>query len=1528
MISNHLNKAEPSRANWALSRMRRAGGSFAFALGVWFGLLTAVSSSQAEGGFLQIRDGYFWDPAVASYYIPRGFAYQTFNPPVGASQTFDQLEYDLREFKKMHANSVRAEFVWNTVETAPGVFDWSKPDFLVAKAEELGLRLFVLVGFQYAPSWFSTNWVARNDAGSNSVVLNYEHPQARLAYSNYIYQVTSHYKNSTAIGAWILGNEYAYFDLWNPDHRYLGFDPYSLASYHQFLSAKYGGNINNLNATWNRGTNYPSFDAIPMFLQYPLDRNNPGYNDLILWRENSIGQYTAVGAVAASHGDPNHLRTYSMVGGLFIGADSNYTCEDAKTIVDCCAKAGAPLDFWAINNYAWATWTGELRSGDSGIAKHIANSGLPVLVTETGQSTTDDLLRGAAERQPKALPGAMWEALMSGAMGTHIFTWNDRDLFNGPFVREKGFGAVQQNRLPKPTYTNVANLFLWMENIGLERLLPGSHRPRPDIALFWPKAAVMGWPRANQENAMLWSALKRVGYQLTIVDDEHFALDTYTNASALLLSRCYQMNAADLDRVATNAVSRGIHVHANVDLPGQFNPYHHTNDNWSARMKSLFGLNISSSTQPGWDAGVLNSNDGSMYSNLYYRCVSTLPPLTNGFTDNVRTWKIWHGVKASSGTTVVTHTGLGGTQPAMPALQIMNLGTAKTAINTFALADLFWQEGLQPQMHDWNVRYAWLKAIYGSHFGINPAISLSGAQTNFVLADYRICTNGSILIWVLNEFTNHVSVTLSATNLLAGKTIESLIGGGMVERNSDGAITLNMAGDDYLLLYAYSSSGSVDQSLVNPSPNKLWISSAPTAVWPTGSNYTFTVGYDLRDPNLTLKASFERVLSPNLLFAPASGGTISGIGTATVSLPIPDPDLKNPWYISSPEGGDYVFHAWLVRNGTPMAGTFMPVRLAWAVRPLNLPAVITPGATYPITVEWQELPGWLPSESGLPLDRARLWQPYLASQQYYKVVLQLRSAGQVVVSKELLTNIGTDSNTFYVTVPTGTAGPFTWSANLQTAPNVSIDVVDSFEDRDTGTNSPPPVPPLYAPWELLMYAQNADVQGQMYFDSGVDTSGSNVAQALFTIVTNPPTVGAWSGSFLRYTYPQPWALPRDVSQWTNYTFSFDFKEANRLPTVLEMQLKDERDGQLHFVKTNTPNGNGWDTIRASLDAFEVPLWVGHFDPEHVSQLILNVQMQRTSVVYKSSIDNIQFTGLKTPAYGGILQTNSIWEDFDNRNAAAGTNGWATLAPWSTYVYPPPNSRELDRGIAAGQGSAGGQAAFMVVTNPSNIGAVSTFGLYRNFTNVWSLPADTRLWTNYVFSYSFKEGGGLSSSMEMQVKSGADNWIEFKKPYAPGPDGWDTVRASLDQFVQPSGIGLFDPTRVQAIALNIRVLQTNVVYTGFFDNLYFDTPAALPSSGATFGLYLSSNDSTNDNSTFAIQSIQRLADGAVTLSWQARTNRSYTVEYQDGELLSADYFLVLAPLTNLTVSANSLLSATDPTATSSPVRFYRIRSQPR
>ena len=250
------------------------------------GLLCAlgwVASAGAGGGCLEIRNGYFWDPLTERYFIPRGIAYQTWNPPVGANQSFAQLDYDLLEFKKMYANSVRCEFVWNQVEPKEDVYDFSKPQHLVDQAEKLGLKLFVLIGFNYAPDWFTNDWRAINDVGSTSFVVNYEHPAVRRAYSNYITRVTAEFRTNAAIGAWILGNEYAYFDLWEASRHYLGYDTnYSIPSFRQYLSSNYHGDITALKGNWL--TQYPDFDSVVMPTNYPPDRNDPGFHDLLQWR--------------------------------------------------------------------------------------------------------------------------------------------------------------------------------------------------------------------------------------------------------------------------------------------------------------------------------------------------------------------------------------------------------------------------------------------------------------------------------------------------------------------------------------------------------------------------------------------------------------------------------------------------------------------------------------------------------------------------------------------------------------------------------------------------------------------------------------------------------------------------------------------------------------------------------------------------------------------------------------------------------------------------------------------------------------------------------------------------------------------------------------------------------------------------------------------------------------------------------------------------------------------------------------------
>ncbi len=785
----------------------------------FFALLLCFAASGSAQARLVIRNGYFWESEAGRYFVPHGFAYQVWNPAVYADQSLDEVDRDLAAMQAAGANSLRVELVWEGIETAEGHFDFRKADHLVQRAEALGLKLFVLIGYQYPPSWLAEDHpeiIARTASGSAATILNYNHPLAKAAYSRFIGAVCRHFRRSPAIAAWILGNEFAFYDLWEGGEQksFVGYDSgWSLPAYRGYLRRSYQ-RIERLNGAW--GTDYPAFDAVPMARVYPPDRNDhaairrSGYPDLIRWRQEAIADFIAAGAKAAKAAAPHQLITYSMVGGIFNGLDSNFTAEDAGVIVTRCRAAGAPLDFMAINNYAWALNGHELRSVDFGIAKFRDTLGIPVLVTETGHSSTENNFPGAGPRQAKALVGSAWESLLSGAIGVHIFHWNDRDGFlDGYYCREAGFGVVDQQRRPKPgVYEAVTTMFHQMEELPVAELLSGTRQPDPDILILWPAESDLGYNRANEEIAGLWGALRRLGYRPRLVTSQAFDALIHDGApagvKALLLPRTFQLQPSHLAALKPVFLARGISLHADGDLPGQFDGHHVPNPGWAATMADLFGVDVTHAVNA-FEAGATPRGD---WEAGFVDLVPAAPPGTTVAIPAAglapfASWKIVAGIAPTAGGSIQATMSSAAAGHDLPALITKEHATAKSAINLFGLGDIIPpRQQTTPEVplttRPWEVRTAWLRAIYQEWFGIPPVIRLTGPGADYVLADLRLCEGGAYLA-LLNEYDQPATVTVTSPLLAPNAQARDLLGTSKVPDSPLDRIELGP--DDYRLFF-------------------------------------------------------------------------------------------------------------------------------------------------------------------------------------------------------------------------------------------------------------------------------------------------------------------------------------------------------------------------------------------------------------------------------------------------------------------------------------------------------------------------------------------------------------------------------------------------------------------------------------------------------------------------------------------------------------------------------------------------------
>jgi glycosyl hydrolase family 42 (putative beta-galactosidase) len=543
-------------------------------------MMTLWAKPVALAAFLTIRDGYLYDPATAHGWIPRGIAYQTWNRPLGVWQSWDQINYDLDEMAKMGANCVRVDFVWQHIEPEKDRFDWNNYDYLVSACSKRGLRLLPLIGYQWPPQWFPEELYTMHPPSYDSAdvlhtnrwlsdIIAYENPEARRQYGEFISAVCGRYRNEPAIVAWVIGNEYGYLGLWSG--LLDGYDQWSESAFRKWCRERFGS-IAEANLRW--GSHYLDFDSIPLLENYRhYGVEGAQWADMIQWREDSIAEFVALGAAAARAADTNHLLSYSTVGMQWGEDDWRYHAEDRGKIARACASKGASLGFFSINNYPWGILGHESMNGQWGVSFTKKVTGLPVLYSETGFTSSETLWPGMDEYHQGILTrNSIWEGFIAGSIGTHVFTWQDR-----PYItpREAGFGLLYGDRRVKQSFWTVRDTFTTMQQVRLPELLAGSQDPAPDIAFLWTGANDSQYNRYEAEMQQIAGTLERLGFEPNFIDLDDLAQGAFQNYRVLILPRNLRMDEhfpgtdkGVLEFIRTNVLSRGIHVVAGADLPG------------------------------------------------------------------------------------------------------------------------------------------------------------------------------------------------------------------------------------------------------------------------------------------------------------------------------------------------------------------------------------------------------------------------------------------------------------------------------------------------------------------------------------------------------------------------------------------------------------------------------------------------------------------------------------------------------------------------------------------------------------------------------------------------------------------------------------------------------------------------------------------------------------------------------------------------------------------------------------------------
>jgi len=493
-----------------------------------------------------------------------GIAYQTWNKPLGVWQTKEQLEYDLAEMARIGVRSLRVEFVWNLVEPTMDTFDFTWPDYLVEAARRHGMTLYPIIGFQWPPEWMGAEHrlAPLRKPSRPSPFMNYADPFVRQRFARFIKEVVTHFRGDRTIAAWVLGNEFGYVDF--STFEQLGYDKES--------TRQFGKNID------------PSSYAILR----DEDVISPQVIAFLDFRRHAVATVIGDACEAAKRADPGTRVTYSSIGVLFMPDDRTPLSEDVALIARECKRRGAPLDFLSINAYM------NLNTEESfhlGLAHKLAGalSGLPVIFSEFGLTSTEQYADVDVFRQGPFLRAQYLQSIFDGVPEAHIFTWMDKRVVSD---REKGFGLRTRSRKPKPAFSVIEETAAAIQHIDVPALQREIVAPAPQVGLLLPDPDVgfVQWNSWLNQNWIVASYLMRFDIPITFLRPDDLSDPQKVGAiRVLILCRQGLLGQRYLARVADLAKQGRFNVLSISDIPGM-DRRNEDISKWESLVQDLFGV--------------------------------------------------------------------------------------------------------------------------------------------------------------------------------------------------------------------------------------------------------------------------------------------------------------------------------------------------------------------------------------------------------------------------------------------------------------------------------------------------------------------------------------------------------------------------------------------------------------------------------------------------------------------------------------------------------------------------------------------------------------------------------------------------------------------------------------------------------------------------------------------------------------------------------------------------------------------------